>query len=207
MYAAEPKGICSLVLHVLIKYPILVIVMGLISAGSFVTNAVKQPDSDKIIETKVASLAIKKEAVALANKAPNTFDALIKAESRLDKYMLEESKKYFDASTSLGKGAIGVHPDGKSFGPSGLTEIALRDVLRKIPTCEDIAGTNEILNSETANIQFAYLYFLELIHRYENVDTAITAYNYGPTRVDAWRQSGKKLPKDYLSRVKSLTKE
>ena len=206
MYA-ETKSPCSLVLHVLIKYPILVIVMGLLSAGAFVTNATKQPDSDKVIEAKVASLAINKKAVALANKAPNTFDAVIKAESSLDKSMLEESKKYFDALTSLGKGAIGVHPDGKSFGPAGLTKIALRDVLKKIPCCEDIAGTNEILNSETANIQFAYLYFLDLIHRYKSVDTAITAYHYGPTRVDAWRQSDKQLPTDYLNRVKSLTKK
>ena len=206
MYA-EPKGICSLVLHVLIKYPILVIVMGLLGAGAFVTNATKQPNSENFIEAKVTSLATNKEAVALENKAPNTFDAIIKAESSLDKSMLEESKKYFDALTSLGKGPIGVHPDGKSFGPTGLTEIALTDVLRKIPTCEDIAGTNEILNSETTNIQFAYLYFLELIHRYKSVDIAITAYHYGPTRVDAWRQSGKKLPTDYLNRVKSLTKE
>ena len=206
MYA-ETKSPCSLVLHVLIKYPILVIVMGLLSAGAFVTNATKQPDSDKVIEAKVASLATNKKAVALANKAPNTFDAVIKAESSLDKSMLEESKKYFDALTSLGKGAIGVHPDGKSFGPAGLTKIALRDVLKKIPNCEDIAGTNEILNSETANIQFAYLYFLDLIHRYKSVDTAITAYHYGPTRVDAWRQSDKQLPTDYLNRVKSLIKK
>lgn len=206
MYA-EPKGICSLVLHALIKYPVLVIVMGLLGAGAFVTNAIKQPDSDKVIEAKVASLARNKEAVALADKAPNTFDAIMKAESGLDKYMLEESKKYFDALTSLGKGPIGVHPDGKSFGPTGLTENALIDVLKKIPCCKDIAGTNEILNSETANIQFAYLYFLELIHRYKSVDIAITAYHYGPTRVDDWRQSGKKLPTDYLNRVKSLTKE
>ena len=206
MYA-ETKSPCSLVLHVLIKYPILVIVMGLLSAGAFVTNATKQPDSDKVIEAKVASLAINKKAVALANKAPNTFDAVIKAESSLDKSMLEESKKYFDALTSLGKGAIGVHPDGKSFGPAGLTKIALRDVLKKIPCCEDIAGTNEILNSEAANIQFAYLYFLDLIHRYKSVDTAITAYHYGPTRVDAWRQSDKQLPTDYLNRVKSLIKK
>ena len=205
MYA-ETKSPCSLVLHVLIKYPILVIVMGLLSAGAFVTNATKQPDSDKVIEAKVASLAINKKAVALANKAPNTFDAVIKAESSLDKSMLEESKKYFDALTSLGKGAIGVHPDGKSFGPAGLTKIALRDVLKKIPCCEDIAGTNEILNSETANIQFAYLYFLDLIHKYKSVDTAITAYHYGPTRVDAWRQSGEKLPTAYLNIVKSLIK-
>src|SRR3989337_1366135 len=145
MYA-ETKSPCSLVLHVLIKYPILVIVMGLLSAGAFVTNATKQPDSDKVIEAKVASLAINKEAVALANKAPNTFDAVVKAESSLDKSMLEESKKYFDALTSLGKGPIGVHPDGKSFGPTGLTEIALTDVLKKIPCCKDIAGTNEKLN-------------------------------------------------------------
>ena len=205
MYA-ETKSPCSLVLHVLIKYPILVIVMGLLSAGAFVTNAIKQPDSDKVIEAKVASLAINKKAAARADKAPTTFDAIIKAESNLDKSMLEESKKYFDAIVSLGRGATGVHPDGKSFGPAGLTKIALRDVLKKIPNCEDIAGTNEILNSETANIQFAYLYFLDLIHRYKSVDTAITAYHYGPTRVDAWRQSDKQLPTAYLNRVKSLIK-
>jgi hypothetical protein len=205
MYA-EPKSPCSLVLHVLIKYPILVIVMGLLSAGAFVNNATKQPDPDKVIEAKVASLAINKKAVALANKAPNTFDAVIKAESNLDESILEESKKTFDAMVSLGNGTIGVHPDGKSFGPAGLTKIALRDVLKKIPTCEDIAGTNEILNSETANIQFAYLYFLDLIHKYKSVDTAVTAYHYGPTRVDAWRQSGKQLPTAYLNIVKSLIK-
>ena len=206
MYA-KPKGICSLVLHLLIKYPILVIVMGLLSAGAFVTNATKQLDPDKVIEAKAASLAINKKPVALANKAPNTFDAVIKAESNLDKSIIEESKKTFDAMVSLGNGTIGVHPDGKSFGPAGLTRNALIDVLRKIPTCEDIAGTNEILNSETANIQFAYLYFLDLVHRYKSVDTAVTAYHYGPTRVYAWRQSGKKLPTDYLNIVKSLTKE
>jgi hypothetical protein len=205
MYA-EPKSPCSLVLHVLIKYPILVIVMGLLGAGAFVNNATKQPDPDKVIEAKVASLAINKKAVALANKAPNTFDAVIKAESNLDKSILEESKKTFDAMVSLGNGTIGVHPDGKSFGPAGLTKNALIDVLRKIPTCEDIAGTNEILNSETANIQFAYLYFLDLVHKYKSVDTAVTAYHYGPTRVDAWRQSGKKLPTAYLNIVKSLIK-
>jgi hypothetical protein len=206
MYA-ESKGICSIVLHALIKYPILVIVMGLLGAGAFVTNATRQPDPDTVIEAKVASLAANNKAVALANNAPNTFDAVIKAESGLDKSMREESKKYFDAMTSLGKGPVGVHPDGKSYGPTGLTEIALIDVLNKMPTCKDIAGTDEILNSETANIQFAYLYFLELIHRYQSLDTAITAYHYGPTRVDAWRESGRKLPTDYLNRVKSFTKE
>ncbi len=205
MYA-ETKSPCSLVLHVLIKYPILVILMGLLGAGAFVTNAIKQPDSDKVIEAKVASLAINKKAAARADKAPTTFDAIIKAESNLDKSMLEESKKYFDAIVSLGNGIIGVHPDGKSFGPAGLTRKALIDVLRKIPSCNNIAGTDEILNSETANIQFAYLYFLDLIHRYKSVDTAITAYHYGPTRVDAWRQSDKQLPTAYLNRVKSLIK-
>ena len=205
MYA-ETKSPCSLVLHVLIKYPILVILMGLLGAGAFVTNATKQPNSDKIIESKVASLSTNQKAVSRAEKSPATFNAMIKAESNLDKSILEESKKTFDAMVSLGNGTIGVHPDGKSFGPAGLTKIALRDVLKKIPCCEDIAGTNEILNSETANIQFAYLYFLDLIHKYKSVDTAITAYHYGPTRVDAWRQSDKQLPTDYLNRVKSLIK-
>jgi hypothetical protein len=206
MYA-ESKGICSIVLHTLIKYPILVIVMGLLGAGAYVTDATRQPDPDAVVAAKVASLTTNGKAVALADNAPNTFDAIIRAESGLEKSMREESKKYFDAMTSLGRGSIGVHPDGKSYGPTGLTEIALVDVLNKIPTCKDIAGTSEILNSETANMQFAYLYFLELIHRYQSVDTAITAYHYGPTRVDAWRESGRKLPTDYLNRVKSFTKE
>ncbi len=204
MYA-EPRGVCSLVLHVLIKYPVLVIAMGLLGAGAFATNAIQQPNSDKLIETKVASLAANKEAAARAGKAPNTFDAIIKAESGLDKSMPDESQKYFDALSSLGKGPVGIHPDGKSFGPAGLTEIALTDVIKKLPACKDIAGTNEILNSETANIQFAYLYFLDLIHKYRSLDTAITAYHYGPTRVDTLRQSGKTLPTDYLNKVKSLT--
>lgn len=206
MYA-EPKGVCSIVLHVLIKYPILVIAMGLLGAGAFVTDATKQSDPDKVIEAKVGNIAANKEAVALASQAPNAFDAVMKAESGLDKSMLEESKKYFDAMTSLGKGPLGVHPDGKSYGPTGLTEIALVDVLRKIPTCRDIAGTDEILNSETANIQFAYLYFLELIHRYRSLDMAITAYHHGPTRVDTWKRAGKELPTDYLNRVKSFAKD
>lgn len=206
MYA-EPKGLCSLVLHILIKYPILVIAMGLLGAGAFATNAIQQPNSDKLIETKVASSARNKDAVARANQAPSAFEAIIKAESSLEKSMLEESKKYCDTLISLGKGPVGVHPDGKSFGPTGLTEPALTDVLNKLPTCKDIAGTDEILNSDTANIQFAYLYFLDLIYRYKSVDTAVTAYHYGPTRVNAWRQSGKNLPSDYMDTVKSFTKE
>jgi hypothetical protein len=75
---AEPKGLCSLVLHVLIKYPILVIAMGLLGAGAFATNAIQQSNSDKLIETKVASLARNKEAVARVNQAPNMFEAIRK---------------------------------------------------------------------------------------------------------------------------------
>ncbi len=206
MYA-EPKGLCSLVLHTLIKYPILVIAMGLIGAGAFVTNTMKGSDPDEAIGRKVARLETNTHAAALAKQSPPAFDAIMKAESSLDKSILDEAKKSFDAMVSLGKGPVGVHPDGKSYGPTGLTEMALQDVLERLPTCKDIAGTDEVLNSETANIQFAYLYFLDLVHRYKSVDTAITAYHYGPTRLDAWKQAGRKIPTDYLNRVKSLVKK
>lgn len=199
MYA--PNSPCSALIHTLVKYPILVIAIGLAAAGLFLTENKDIP----ALQEKIASVSTPK-IEAKADKVEPLFAAIMKAESNLDKDMVELTEKYFDAMTQLGGNHFGVHPDGKSYGAPGLTTQAIDDITRKLPTCASF-GYNDILDNDLATEQFAYLYFLDLVHKYKSIDTAVNAYHYGPTRIHRWRAEGKHIPTEYLNKVKSLVKK
>jgi hypothetical protein len=195
-----PNSTCSAFIHLLLKFPVLIVALGLIGAVTFIKPYANTPDNPAL-SSKVKTATV--QQIQLADKAPKTFNAIAKAESDLDKDIIEEAQKYFDAMTELGNETIGVHPDGKSYGSTGLTEVALKDVMGAFPDCASF-GYSEILTDDTAVMQFSYLYFLNLIHRYKSIDIAVTAYHYGPTKVDKWRKHKHKLPTKYLNTVKSL---
>jgi hypothetical protein len=198
-----PNNPCSSFIHLLLKFPVLIVALGLAGAVFFLQPFANNPD-DPAIMAKVNS--VKANTVKMSEKTPTVFDAIVKTESNLDKDILEESKKHFDAINALGGDIVGVHPDGKSHGSSGLTKIAAKEVSKKLPDCASL-GYDEIFNNDVAITQFSYLYFLDLVHKYKSINTAVTAYHYGPTKVDTWKKEGKPLPTEYLKKVKSHIKK
>lgn len=51
------------------------------------------------------------------------------------------------------------------------------------------------------NINIGTRYLRKLIDRYDRVDTALTAYNAGPTRVDRYLKKGKRYSDTYANKV------
>ncbi len=202
MYGA-PQSLCSALIHFLFKYPILVIALGLTGSAAMVSNWLGDPSTaDQKAQAKIEQV-ITAKIQKNANDAPPTFKAVVKAESSLELKLLEDARINFEAIKKLGGNISGVHPDNKSYGPPGLTRIALEDVFRKLPDCKNL-GFNEVLNDPEASTKFAYLFFLDLIHRFRSVETAVIAYHHGPTFVQKSLKEGKKLPRGYLDKVKKI---
>ena len=59
----------------------------------------------------------------------------------------------------------------------------------------------ELLFDPPANVQLGVAYLRQLIGRYGDVETALAAYNWGPTRISARLLRGEALPVKYPSRV------
>lgn len=94
---------------------------------------------------------------------------------------------------------LGAHPDGKSFGPAGLTKNALKDVVKGLKEHEyDVILSNPVLSEK-----YAKMYFDRLVKYYGDEDTAIVAYHHGIGRVNRMIKAGKPLPKEYLTAVRS----
>jgi len=51
------------------------------------------------------------------------------------------------------------------------------------------------------NISLGVRYLAKLQKRFGTLEIALTAYNYGPSRVEAWIRRGDDLPTDYAQRV------
>jgi len=51
------------------------------------------------------------------------------------------------------------------------------------------------------NVRLGVAYLKQLIERYGDVETALAAYNWGPTHIAARLRRGEALPAEYSSRV------
>lgn len=206
MYPTASGG-CTTVVHLLMRWPILVIILGLSGASGYVNSVYHQDDSpEQIIGATVQNMQersdvqrIVAEAQSLVAKgsAPTVQEEGFYRPEGVFGVLFVAIQK-----AEGGPNVVGVHPDGISYGPAGLTERALRDVLRDVPSCADLGlGYENILNDPELSTQFAYLYFLDLIHRFGNVETAIIAYNYGLDRTGDALHEGNALPRGYLQEV------
>lgn len=223
----NPLSACSAVLHLLIKHPILVVGLGLAGAVAAVNDApesVSPPKDPVAYESAIVGSPIVDEAMSISAEKAKQVSAIaedlqsrteISAQSRSDggievpvaevnESVKRVTEKWFAAirQAESNNQPLGVHPDGVSFGPAGLTEIALRDVM---PDCRTL-GYDEVLNDPEASSKFAYLYFLDLIHEFGDVEVAVIAYNSGKTRVKKWQKEKRPLPGEYLARVKAHLK-
>jgi hypothetical protein len=179
------KGASSSALHFIAKTPIAGLAAAIAIAGVIVTEDGQVESSEpkaKIEIAEVKAVPATKEinppkACHSPEKIDRVFNAIMKAEN--------------DGSVT------GVHPDKISYGPTGLTKIALKDVY---------SGNNydEILNTPKLNRWYARLYFEKLLKQFGDTKTAIIAYNIGPTRVAMLLERKCKLPQEYLKRVRSF---
>lgn len=110
----------------------------------------------------------------------------------------------------------GEHGDGVSYGPAGLTRGAYDDVVKKCYCAEDDNGNitigevdpgttsragGAILYDSNQSPKIAYLYFLDLVHKFGNVKHAVMSYNAGPTRIRRLIREDKELPYKYYYMV------
>lgn len=179
MYISSCSG-CSALVHLLLKYPILIVCMGLVFATSFLMSEVDN-DKNSFVGGVSGCYNSMYDTTVFSEK-------VAKVENRLNKDTLEMSKLYFDSMLKLDT--------------NKLNSKVIEDVLRVLPYCS-MVGYDEILSSTNATVQFSYLYFLDLIHRYKSVDLAVIAYHYGTMKLDEWRKFGKEIPLEYLDTVKA----
>ncbi len=199
---------CSTLLYLLARHPILVVALGLVGAVAYLQNP-----SGIIVPPPVPSIELVAQEMAGGNPdlaerttyASVVYGGVVAVESGLtvSAAQISEAELYFKGIVEAnGHDVRGVHRDGKSYGPAGLTRIAVRELLRKIPDCT-ILGVQQALLTPEENLKLGYLYFLDLVHRFTDVEVAVVGYNQGPTRV-AWLLRHKKpLPRGYLEKVKA----
>jgi hypothetical protein len=65
----------------------------------------------------------------------------------------------------------------------------------------------ESLFDPVINLRLGLEYLSQLVRQYGDMRTALTAYNYGPTRVSEWLAECKPLPLAYANRIISLSQE
>lgn len=65
----------------------------------------------------------------------------------------------------------------------------------------------ESLFDPVINLRLGLGYLSQLVRQFGDVKTALTAYNYGPTRVSEWLAECKPLPLGYANRILSLSQE
>jgi soluble lytic murein transglycosylase len=65
----------------------------------------------------------------------------------------------------------------------------------------------ETLFDPVINLRLGLGYLSQLVQQFGDMKTALTAYNYGPTRVSEWLSECKTLPLAYANRVMSLSQE
>ena len=182
----NPTSSCGLIAHILLKYPILVVILGLAAAANFVSPMVYDTESSRF-QSEIKSL-----------------------ESKLSLDRVSEAKKMFEAIIDVesdGGGHNTVHPDGVSHAPAGLTMAALKDVCNRLKVCScEKEALDKTFSSGEESAKYTRLYFYGLVYRFGSVETAVIAFNVGPTKVASMIREGKKLPQLYLQRVKSKIK-
>ena len=101
---------------------------------------------------------------------------------------------------------IHVESSGRSGAVSPVGALGLMQIMP--PTGEELAARHGIpwkgpktLLDPVVNVKLGIAYLRKLTDRYQNVSTALTAYNWGPGRIDRRLRAGESLPTVYSDRV------
>ena len=79
----------------------------------------------------------------------------------------------------------------------------LRGVEADAPRPTSSSGPNTLLDP-IVNIKLGVAYLRTLTNGYDDMSTALAAYNWGPGRIDRRLRRGEELPTEYINRVTQL---
>ena len=121
---------------------------------------------------------------------------------------VENSSQEFDVDPWLILSLIRVESAGK---PDAVSYVGARGLTQIMPaTGEQIAKglgvewtDSEMLFDVETNIRFGTYYVRQLLDRFEDVSTALAAYNWGPAHIAGRIKRGKALPVEYPGKVMS----
>lgn len=185
---------CQILIHLLLKHPILAIAMGLVGASIWLTPIVKTPTGYTTEWAVVSSQEFVEKYDKITNDPKFAND-------------MQEAEKWFQGILSVGNG------------DPGITKAALKDLERlmnqgemgKYPDCP-IEVHNLLKSDNETRATYARLYFYEQMRRFQDPELAVLAYRYGPTNTAKIIKNYKsgKLPKEqkaYLKNLKMALKE
>jgi len=184
---------CQILIHLLLKHPILAIAMGLVGASIWLTPIVKTPTGYSTEWAVVSN----QEFIEKMEKVNN--DPMFVKKT-------EEAEKWFQAILTVGKG------------DPGITKAALKDLERlmnqgemgKYPDCP-IDIPNLLKSDNETKATYARLYFYDQVRKFQNPELAVLAYRFGPANTAKIVKDYKagKLPKEqraYLNNTKKALK-
>ena len=169
-------------------------------AGRGLPTGFEEPDRSLLAGVSEAECA---GIAALLGGLPTGLSARKRA--ALARAVMQESARS-GLAVELVLAVILVESSGNPFAVSKAGAIGLMQLLPS--TAEAVAAEiglrwtgPELLFDPPANVQLGVAYLRQLIGRYGDVETALAAYNWGPTRISARLRRGEALPVKYPSRV------
>nr|MCS5636703.1 lytic transglycosylase domain-containing protein [Myxococcota bacterium] len=125
--------------------------------------------------------------------------------AKLAQVIVEEAKRH-RFEPALVMAVIHVESSGRSLAVSPVGALGLMQIMP--PTGRELAARHGIpwegpdtLLDPVVNVKLGVAYLRRLTDRYQDVSTALAAYNWGPGRIDRRLRSGEKLPTLYRDRV------
>ena len=125
--------------------------------------------------------------------------------AELARVIVEEATRH-RLEPALVMAVIHVESSGR---PRAVSPVGARGLMQIMPpTGKELADRNGIpwegpdtLLDPIVNVKLGVAYLRKLTDRYQDVSTALAAYNWGPGRIDRRLRAGKSLPKIYPERV------
>ncbi len=125
--------------------------------------------------------------------------------AELARVIVEEATRH-RLEPALVMAVIHVESSGR---PQAVSPVGARGLMQIMPpTGKELADRNGIpwegpdtLLDPIVNVKLGVAYLRKLTDRYQDVTTALAAYNWGPGRIDRRLRAGKSLPKIYPERV------
>ena len=125
--------------------------------------------------------------------------------AELARVIVEEATRH-RLEPALVMAVIHVESSGR---PRAVSPVGARGLMQIMPpTGKELADRNGIpwegpdtLLDPIVNVKLGVAYLRKLTDRYQDVTTALAAYNWGPGRIDRRLRAGKSLPKIYPERV------
>jgi len=189
---------------------LLVVAMSSISCGATLftnfTNFTKPVTPHAEHPLRFSSAVLDGEALVAAQVMGELHTGLLPNEvARLGVAIVMESRRA-GIPMELVLALIQVESSGNAFAVSGVGAIGLMQL--RPSTAEEVAGQLGIrwtgaamLFEPVTNVRLGVEYLRQLIERYDDVSTALAAYNWGPGRIGNRLRRGETIPARYAGKV------